>query len=334
MINKEKIYESFVNVLSFLPFSALIRIQRKQLMLPLYHTVSDKRLAHVIHHVPYRSVKQFESDLDFFQKYFVPVSLSDVIKSIKENTELPDNSFLLTFDDGYSECYDVIAPILRRRSIPAVFFLNSDFIDNKEMAFRDKASLLVDRIDLITNKTDLTEAALLLGVKQLSSNNVKTAILSLNYSQRIVLDQVAKVLKFDFKKFMYEEKPYLNSDQIKDLIDQGFMIGSHSVDHPLFSELAIEDQLIQVKSSFKMLNEKFELPVNAFAFPFTDNGVGKEFFEKTHFDGLIDISFGTSDFSEGHCENNFQRQPMERWNDSALGIYKKLLSSEILTNIL
>ncbi|RXM60445.1 polysaccharide deacetylase family protein, partial [Chryseobacterium sp. CH1] len=54
---------------------------------------------------------------------------------------------LLTFDDGFREFYDVVAPILERKGIYACNFVNPAFIDNEEMMFRCKSSLLADAVD-------------------------------------------------------------------------------------------------------------------------------------------------------------------------------------------
>ncbi len=45
--------------------------------LPFYHTVSDENLPHILNY-PYRNVAQFEKELDFFLKYFKPVSLEEL----------------------------------------------------------------------------------------------------------------------------------------------------------------------------------------------------------------------------------------------------------------
>ena len=120
-----------------IPYSFIYRIHGKILLLPVYHTVSDCRIPHIVNVFAYRNIKQFETDLDFLQKYYCPVSLLDLVETLRGNALLPEKSFLLTFDDGYREIAEVVAPILIKRSIPAVFFLNSAFIDNRKMFYRN-----------------------------------------------------------------------------------------------------------------------------------------------------------------------------------------------------
>jgi hypothetical protein len=164
-------------------------------------------------------------------------------------------------------------------------------------------------------------------------NNIKAAILGVKYQNRHLLDEAAKVMEFDFTEYLHEKQPYMNSNEIRDLIHYGFMIGAHSIDHPLFRDISLDEQLAQVLTSLSKLKEQFDIPYNAFAFPFSDKGVAKEFFDQTHDNGIIDVSFGTSGFSSGHCANNLQRQPMEGQAFHADLIYKNLYCQEILIDI-
>jgi hypothetical protein len=152
------------------------------------------------------------------------------------------------------------------------------------------------------------------------------------YDHKHLLDEVANVMQIDFKIYLRTVQPYINSTEIRDLINQGFIIGAHSVDHPIFRDLPLEEQLTQALNSLVILNDLYALKYKAFAFPNTDSGVSHEFYDRTHYNGLIDISFGTSDFYKGYCNTNIQRQPMERGKSHAKLIYKRLLGQEILTS--
>ncbi len=119
---------------------------------PFYHVVSDADLAHVRHLFSYRNTSEFKEDLDFFLRHYKPLGLSDLLVSLKNDGTLPKKSFLLSFDDGFREIYDTVAPILREKGVPATFFLNSAFLDNKHLFYRHKASVLVDVVQKSNQK--------------------------------------------------------------------------------------------------------------------------------------------------------------------------------------
>ncbi len=111
---------------------------------PFYHTVSPEALPHISH--LYRLVKTaaFENDLDELLLRFEPVSLGDYLEN--RGVKKGKRRMVLTFDDGLKECYDIIAPMLIKKGIPATFFLNNRFIDNRGLFYRYKASLLVHQV--------------------------------------------------------------------------------------------------------------------------------------------------------------------------------------------
>ena len=53
------------------------------------------------------------------------------MEAVEGSGKLDRRCLHLTFDDGFRELHDVVAPILLRKGIPATFFVNSAFIDNK-----------------------------------------------------------------------------------------------------------------------------------------------------------------------------------------------------------
>ena len=60
------------------------------------------------------------------------VRIEDAVKMI-ENHEYPHEPLCaFTFDDGFDDCYDNIAPVLERFKTNAIFFVNPNFVDGDE----------------------------------------------------------------------------------------------------------------------------------------------------------------------------------------------------------
>jgi hypothetical protein len=55
----------------------------------------------------------------------------------------------------------------------------------------------------------------------------------------------------------------------------------------------------------------FNLDYGAFAFPHSDLGVSKQYFNQIENSGLVDVSFGTSGMIEDCMPNHFQRFSLE-----------------------
>jgi peptidoglycan/xylan/chitin deacetylase (PgdA/CDA1 family) len=103
----------------------------------------------------------------------------------------------------------------------------------------------------------------------------------------------------------------------------GFSIGAHSHDHSVYSDLSLEQQLSQTRTSMELLETRFGVSPKAFAFPHNDSGVRAEFFEAVFSDELLDVSFGTSGLVTHFHPRNIQRVSMEKTSAPAAQILAK-----------
>jgi len=298
---------------TLLPLSFWINRSQQKLFLPFYHAIqSEQALPHIEHLYTLRSQKTFEADLDFMLKHFEPIDLAQVWKIAKDELQLDKPAMMLSFDDGLREVHDVALPILRKKGIPATIFLNTDFIDNRGLFFRYKASLLIDHLQ----KKEVSTSALKaigdqLNIQNTSIDNICAALLKINYGNKNILDNIAPVLKIDFNHFLKQQQPYLSSDQIKDMQKEGFTFGSHSIDHPLYHQLSFEEQLRQTQESVASIQAQFNPAIQSFSFPFTDYGVQKAYFKTIAQSNLLDLSFGCAGVKKDSIPFHFQRLAME-----------------------
>lgn len=279
--------------------------------LPFYHTVSDEKLSHILNY-NYRNIKQFEAELDFYLKYYKPISLAELKSGI-----FTGKVFHLSFDDGLKECAEIIAPILLKKGIPATFFINSAFADNKELFHKYKTSLVLNELKRNTENQVL---------QFLRENEITTEnILQTSIQKTKIIDEAAGMLGVDFNQFLTRGKPYLTTSQILDLQKQGFSIGAHSNRHPEFWLIDSEKQKEEIRLSFEWLEKNIHPGIKAFAYPFTDSGVPKSVFEYLHHEMGCDISFGTAGVKYDELENHFQRYPAEQPGDFEINLKAEII---------
>jgi peptidoglycan/xylan/chitin deacetylase (PgdA/CDA1 family) len=298
-------------ICSWLPLEFWHRLLDVELVLPYYHVVTDRELAHVSGLFKFRSVRQFKADLEFFLQFYTPVSLQDIICYLDGTGQLPKRCFLLTFDDGFREIYDIVAPILHAQGIPAVFFLTTSVVDNRELCYLQKISLIIRSL---SSRRDLSvgrQVSRLLTDARVHGPDLPSRIRAITYRQRHVLDELGAILGCDFKAYVASTKPYLTSGQISDLIKKGFAIGAHGVDHAPYFELSLEQQLLQTRESLVWLSDRFQYECHAFAFPFTGAGVSLEFFQTAFADGRLKVSFGTHGLRRHFFSRHLNRLTME-----------------------
>jgi len=302
---------------SQVPSFLLERAVRVRPLVAYYHVVSDHPLPHVSYIYRFRPVAAFEKDLESFLATYRLIGLPDLIDTLRRGRSLPSNALLLTFDDGFREMSEVVAPLLLSRGVPAAFFLTTGFLDNRDMAHDNKISLLIDRLGRAPRSWDLERLRELLLTHGYWQGDLRTSLLQIDHTGREVVTHIAALLGVDFHEFLAREKPYLTSDQVKRLVRLGFGIGAHSVDHPRYELLTREQQLAQTRMSVHWIRERYELTYGAFAFPYGASRVSPSLIREILADDLLDLSFGTAGIRASGHPRHLERFTMENSTNPA-----------------
>lgn len=288
-----------------LPLEWLKKKSPIRVISPFHHLVSDEPVPYIEKLYAFKNSRQFEADLDYLLRHFRPLTLEEVIQQEKTGQPFEKAGFLICFDDGLRSVYETAAPILLRKGVPAAFFLNPAFVDNRDIFYNFKKGLILDKFDRSAiNETTLAEAARLLGQKFATPAALRTVIRSVNYLNRHLMDGLGQLFKLDFEAFRKEQRPFMTTPQIRELIAQGFAIGSHSIDHPLYALISPEEQLRHTRESTDWVIKTFSLPYKAFAFPHIDTGVGDAFFEE-----LVGGATPEMDLLLGNSTGMLERHP-------------------------
>lgn len=302
------------------PLAPVIRLTGQKIIFPLYHAVSEEQPAHLEYLYRVRNRREFEKDLETLCRYYEPLS-PEILRAPGKMKKLRKPGFLLSFDDGLREITGMVEPILTRKGINAIFFLNNAFIDNRAMFFRYKASVLCGIISRAPSMTlPELEIARLLGLGHFDKKEVMKAILHTGYLHKSRLDALADLTGFDITAYLAEKKPYMTDSEIRSLMGKGFHIGAHTYDHPLLTDLNEEQMKFEIMASIEDLVQRFNPPMRFFAFPFTDQGVSSRVIDSA-FENEFQALFGCAGLKKEKQTLHFQRIPFEKSTDS---VYRQL----------
>lgn len=274
---KNQIHKNILAFIAqFMPFDFLRCGQHYPPVLPFYHVVSDEPID-FINSYQIKTQAIFEKELDYLLSKYQAVDLATIISSAKKN------QMHLSFDDGLEQCFSVIAPILKRKGIPATFFVSSAFVDNKAMFHRFKRAILEK--------------------KGLIAPGGKKYYLH----EQQQLDDLAANHSICFSEY----KPYMSVSQIKALHSDGFTIGAHSINHPEMWLLTPREQIEQIEQSMQWVIDHFNPEIRAFSFPFTDDRIEKHVFDAIKKNQMVDVTFGTAGLKYDSIPWHYQRIPLE-----------------------
>lgn len=286
----------------------LLRRGRPPVLLPLYHAVEAVPPPHLGSLYPVRTPEQFARDLDFLLTHFRPIGPAELPAIANGEAAPAEPSFLITFDDGLRSFATTAVPLLAERGLTAICFLNPAFVDNRALMHRYKASILIDRFEQDPSLAQRPEVQR--WRHSAARDSIRTELLSIRYPQRERLDTLAQYLDLDWSAWLAEHQPYLTTDEIRLLTEQGFFFGAHSLDHPEYQLLSPAEQQRQSRASMDWVATHLNPAQRLFALPFTDFGLPQAFFRDLYAAG-IDLSFGTAGLKRDTDGRHFQRVPFE-----------------------
>ena len=318
-----------------MPFTLLMKFYSKKIIFPFYHSTSNVQPKFIKHLYSVKSITEFKKDIYFLLKYFKSISIEDFVKYTKGEFVITEDSFLLSFDDGLSALNEIV-PFLIDNKISALFFLNNDFVNNKDLFYRYKVSLVIDRIhNSKISKLKKLELKKVLGYDFINRNEIIDSLKKFTHKNINQIDELAIILNFSFKDFLLNEKPYLTEKQINVLIKNGFYFGGHGCSHANYQLLNENDQITETLKSVNYVEARFKSKYRFFSFPFSDDNISLKIFEYLKFEKII--SFGTAGLKDEAKKNitHFQRVPMEYdVNYSAESILKGELLYYLIKNII
>lgn len=290
--------------------NSLIRLSGHYGIFPFYHTVARQQAPHFAHVYRARSPEEFEGDLDLLLKEFEAVSLGDYMSQTGNNKG--KRSMVLSFDDGLKECHTHIAPLLRKKGVPAVFFLNNHFIDNRELFYRYKVSLLIQKVREDSNAMEQIRDFLKIKASQLDKT-----LKMISFDQGALINTLAEMTGLNFSEYLNHSPVYLNYPEVKDLLQWGFEIGGHSFEHVDFTLLDTSQMVEQIKESIENLQKRFDIGTRYFSFPFSSDGVPLPVIESLLDEGIAEVLMGTAGLKHTGRKGFIQRIPMEAFGKGA-----------------
>ena len=242
----------------------------------MYHYVRQ------LEHTRYPAIKgrrtsEFRFQIDYIKKNYNPVTVLDVVNSVRNGDPLPEKAALLTFDDGYIDHYVNVFPILFDAGIQGAFFppvapvkraelLDVNRIhfilaaeqsherlccslDEEVLAYRQEFSLQVPeeyRLEWAKpNRFDFAETVYVKRMLQVAlPEKLRNIIARKLFAQYVSTDEAS-----------FAAELYCNTDQLKVMQASGMYVGSHGESHYWLNAVDDNTQRREISNSLEFLRE-------------------------------------------------------------------------------
>ena len=246
-------------------------------------------------------INDFNDHVDMIKKEYNPISLEDAISFYYKKSDMNDikNGLLMTFDDGLNDQFEA-AKILSENNISAVFFIPTcTVVDNLPASpiilhyaiaihgrkqFFNKLKKLIDEKYQIT-KTYFDRVFLTDDIQKSIEiiKNIFYYKLEPSLSRNFLIDIFYSMIQ---NEKISNEDINLSKNQIKELLNMGHFIGTHSHSHISLARKEINDdymknELLNPKSDLENI---FNVNISCMSYPFGESRDcfnAQELFKKT-----------------------------------------------------
>ena len=293
----------------------------RRFVILIYHRIADQ-IDPFLPSEP--DVAGFRWQMEALAGNFNTLGLSEAIQRMHDGT-LPPRAVCITFDDGYRSTHDVAMPILKELGLPATVFIASGYLDGSNM-WNDR---ILNAVRTLPG-TVLDLQAMQLGAYPLggSAHRLQTAeqlIAKAKYmsgAERLALANHLEGLNGQRQP----EGMMLSPEMVRDLINNNFEIGGHTVTHPILTKLddtQARQEIVQCKADLESLTGQ---PVRLFAYP---NGKAGMDFDARHVEMArqsgYQAAFITTIGSVSQHTDPFQIPRGRPWDTSPLLFQLRLL---------
>jgi peptidoglycan/xylan/chitin deacetylase (PgdA/CDA1 family) len=243
-----------------------------------YHGVVNRRFSrHEANSQTTVSVEDFAEHLEFLGRWFRPVTLSAVRDWLVEGKPLPRHAALITFDDGYRNVFTHGAPVLQRYGIPAAVFLSSAFIGGERLYWYDEVWQRLNywsedaielpgkagaRVAVAWPKAEVE--------RQEICRKVRNGCKRIPDTDRIQYVEYIRAHTAGYGSLSAEQHHVLdpmNWDEARRLTSMGFEIGSHTVNHPILTNLEPAELVRELAESKAEIEREISRPCYSIAYP-------------------------------------------------------------------
>jgi peptidoglycan/xylan/chitin deacetylase (PgdA/CDA1 family) len=219
-------------------------------------------------------VSDFAAHLEFLVRWFHPVTLSEVRASFVEGKPLPRRSLLVTLDDGYRNALTHGAPALLRYGVPAAVFVSTGYIGGKLLYWYDEIARRLDQWSepRIESPVDGKSASWPKeqGARRALAREIEQACKRIPNRRRIEYLEYVRARTpegLELTEGQHHVLDPMNWDEVRSLAALGFEIGSHTVTHPILTNLEPDDLHEELVNSKAEIERQTGKPCFSISYP-------------------------------------------------------------------
>lgn len=245
-----------------------------------YHYIRDES-AYNVHAI---KVAELEAQIDWLLEKYQPLD-PDELTGALSNGENPASGFMLSFDDGFKEHYEIVFPLLKRKGLRAFFFPNVLHLKSQhvplvnqlqvlvgEMKIEQLSECIIQRLSEMFPKWSFDRVPdSPKPIKRLDDQRINNLKYFLNFTlpSEVSLHVVSEIFRSQICHHEdFIDEMFLNAKEMKEMSDAGMVFGGHSLTHPYMTRLDRDGKKTEISQSISFLDDLLSKKTETFCYPF------------------------------------------------------------------
>lgn len=244
--------------------------------------------------------KLFEEQIDFLRKNFQIIRVEDILENLKQpKYVLPENACLLTFDDGYTDHYEYVYPLLHKYGLQGSFYVPAKilaedavldvnkihFILASGMPVDQIIKKLFDRLDIYRSRGILLESNEALFSRLAVANRFDSK--EVIFIKRLLQNGLPENIRNEMTSALFAEcmqkseqefsrELYIRMEQMEEMKKDGMFFGIHSYSHYWLGKMQAEEMRADIDKSLEALKPVIDINSWVMNYPYGSEGAYNE----------------------------------------------------------
>jgi peptidoglycan/xylan/chitin deacetylase (PgdA/CDA1 family) len=213
---------------------------------------------------------EFRKQMQYVARHYNTVRLADVVRARQGDTALPENPCVITFDDGYADVYENVAPVLEELGLTATFFVIGRTTATGEMPWLHAVHEMVDTVPIPECAAAFHKAAAdSFSAETVTKDELCRQVLQFfDTHDRSTRARFLDVVRAELSGRVPQRRRFLDAAQVRELHERGFEIGGHSMDHDCLARLTTDELRADIRQCREVLADTLSHSPQTFCYPF------------------------------------------------------------------
>jgi peptidoglycan/xylan/chitin deacetylase (PgdA/CDA1 family) len=205
----------------------------------------------------------FEAQVDYLAEHARVLPLHSALRELEDSSRVSKPVVSLTFDDGYADNFEIVAPLLEQKGLRGTFFITAGAVRDRKPLWYDRAAELWASLGG-PKLQELTRDAL-------KSQDVRFETRTAWIESLKVLPNAERVTLVETLENAVDDDslscPLMTAHQVGELAERSHEIGSHTLWHPILTTMSPDQRENEIQGAKQLLEEWTHREIGGFCYP-------------------------------------------------------------------